>query len=551
MEDKDFKDLDQFFRKRLTDMNPAESGWNVPPDSILKNAMDAISSDRDIDQVFRKKLTDIVPADNGWNVPPDSILENALDAINSKPTPRRPWLMRAILASGVIGLIVAVGVVAFHIDSLNDEISKLKSQQTSTTEHIIAQNNSSSVEVNTADVVNIQSENLEVNQIVEEKANKVEPTIAAPSTEEYTVVNDNAATQSSIIQSTSVNVVKKETTAAPAISSSDIDTPTHTSIISSQAPASQKNNYLGTSANNIRPIAQATPLNAIEEIALLTSSFPALNVDFDGNITQPSNHQELQIEDKKKRNLSVYVLSGLTLNKYNADDQGQTDLSGHDSFYSGSNSEIGLNIGLSKRLNLRTSVGYSKWKNESVFQSDYTYDVSKMVIDHYGVPVYTDAVTVTSPNVTTREQTEFLFESRDMEDGAQMRNITDITEDYQAVSLSLGLSYDIIQRSKFALSGYVGTTVRSLISASQEVNTRLFDGSVLMADEVNNYDIKDQLNKQAVSANLGTQLTYRLSPRFDLLLNADFGTDLTSQVNSDITSQRSSFFIGTGFGFRF
>jgi len=42
MEDKDYKDLDQFFKSRLNQKEAQSNGWDIPSDAILDNAMEQV-----------------------------------------------------------------------------------------------------------------------------------------------------------------------------------------------------------------------------------------------------------------------------------------------------------------------------------------------------------------------------------------------------------------------------------------------------------------------------------------------------------------------------
>jgi len=87
------------------------------------------NNQHNLDKFFKKRLTDNTPAENGWNVPPMSILDDALNAIEPEPTDRKPLIWKSLLAVGLIAISTMIYLVSVQVQSLNEELSTLKQQQ--------------------------------------------------------------------------------------------------------------------------------------------------------------------------------------------------------------------------------------------------------------------------------------------------------------------------------------------------------------------------------------------------------------------------------------
>ena len=496
-----------------------------------------------LDQFFKKRLKDDTPAENGWNVPPMSILDNALEAIEPEAIDRKPLIWKSLLGVGLLAVISMIYLVSVQVQSLNDELSTLKQQHST----ILASQPQEEViipsEPLNAETSNNTQTHLEVNQ-------------------KNTNNNDTAKYQGTIVnlEKTSKSSIASENGFVIA----NVD----------QKIEAQENNRLvrnfDSSQNNFTsPVTAIQPNKISSQLPIVTKPTNTFKIEKQLPITllpsQPSllsyRGKELTmiepatISEDSKREFSIYMLSGLALSNYQmiGAQPDEYSLSQYQNYRPGFQAEVGFTADLSDRWNVFTSIEYARWSNRSMFLQEVTYDESNMIIDPYGVRTYSDMIYVGSPSSVNQNFMEFQFRSEEMVDGAAMLNKTIIEDNYQSIGLSLGLSYDIIQQSRFSLSAYLGSTLRSTFSASQNLHTELYDGSLMMGDNRTEYSIQNQLTNQVISGTIGSQVSYSLTSKINLLFNVDYSRDLSPiNLRTSSTSQtyQNRFFFGTGLAYK-
>lgn len=498
-----------------------------------------------LDQFFKKRLKDNTPADNGWNVPPMSILDNALEAIEPEITDRKPLILKSLLGLGLLALVVMIYLVSVQVQSLNDELSTLKQQHSKILTSQPAEKQAYSPITEVIDETTIDNKAVKV-------VNQRRASNNAKAKFQGTTEIQEGTTEPSIV---------KKSYAAAANTGKEVKIAENSTVV----------RFLDASRKGLTQRATAIhPNQTISQLPIVTKSTNTFNIEKLLPITllpsQPSllsyRGKELSIQDpvtnstNNEGQFSFYVLSGLSFSNYQMSGAESLDysLSQFQNYRPGFQTEVGFTAELSDRWNVFTSIEYAKWSNTSMFIQEVTYDEINMTIDQYGVRTYSDMIYVSTPSSTYQNFMEFQFRSDEMADGSAMLNKTIVDDKYQSIGLSLGLSYDIIQRSRFSLSALLGSTLRSTFTASQNLHTELYDGSLMMGDNHTEYSIQNQLTNQVVSATLGSQISYRLTSKIDLLINLDYSRDL-SPINLQTASSTSQtyqnrFFFGTGLAYK-
>lgn len=483
---------------------------------------------KDLDQFFNKRLNTDTPADDGWNVPPMSILENSLDAIEVPNIDRKKWILKLLIALVAIIIVTMIYFVSMEVRSINNQIEELKNEQALNSaikkvesfsiHNSLGTQMNNSLKIEKSDTQIVQDQKLST-EILNSKQPNLKQYLEPQTLQEQKVI---------------ANIESQEQ-------------PSILSELISIKPANDNQGFSNNGKVHLRS-EKSTQNLSIQYIqnspSLLVRNEEVLSKSILGSTKEP------------QKDISILVQTGLTFNNYKMNSS-STDysLSQIQQFNLGTLSSIGIKAQLSDKWSVRTSLNYAKWNNQSMFLQDIQYDKSKMNQSISGSYEYNDMIFVASPSSTLDNQMQFQFRSSDMGDGKPMLNKTIITESYQAIGFSLGIAYDVIKQSRLKLATYVGTSLRMIVVASQHLNTELYDGTDMMGNNYLDRDIKNQLNNMVFSASFGSQLSYGITPKLDLLLNLGYTRDI-SPINRKNNSQnlgqtyQSSLIFGTGIGYR-
>jgi hypothetical protein len=516
MEDKNYKDLDEFFKSRLAQKDSESNGWDVPSDSILDNAMEQIAIPKPSYKFPLRILGAILLV---------SLLIGGLLKLRSDDLSQIEELNKQL--------------IALQVEVKNQSSIQVQSDQSetplyqNTTEEITEEESSNdkraAVQTNSRKAVEKQT----FSSLAKTKSTIETSTTPVQSNVPVTGFYQNQTVNNNYIPSTSNNSARN--------------------FIGFKAneTALEKNTLSGTLASK-KDVPQLEVLGLLEKNLAIISyeSTPAILM---AKVSAPA---KINTADAGSR-FSQYIKAGHLLSTINVSEtpSGTASLSAYDNYYSGWKTAIGVGYKLSDRFELKTDLGYSQINNNSQLLSAAIYDSSNELLATDGTLLYSAAMDIKSPTGEHREALLMDVTNANMADGDSMFNTTDIHQSFNVLSLNSVLSHKIIEKNDFTLEVYGGLGVNYIARAEQEMDITVSSlGNEMIKMNVTR-DPMFNLNRAYLDGQLGLSLNKNISDNLYIGFNAGTTRSLTSISKSDSATDAKSFINGfdsaVSVGYRF
>lgn len=491
MDDKNFKELDHFFKKRLAQKDIVSNGWDVPNDSVLDNVLQTVNTPKE----------------------------------NKKRRPIWVWL-------SLSGLIL-ISFTYFLLDSTN-EIDKLNQQITELS--ISSENHLNSRQSS--------SENLII-PIVEKASENSSPIVNQNSKEPQNSGNVKLA---SVIKTKTINQKTKSFSdiKKPA-SSSSLKKGLFNSNISNQDGLSYNNNVVNKSLVKNIPIVEKSS-EALRSISLL-EYLPFLEFINLTVISHPSLTMNDPVIDKKEENsiekISGFITLGHLYSSLQMTNLPEVDysLTDYDQFYGGWNLGTGIQYQISEKVQIGGSLNYSVIKNESNFEEDVAYLKSNETTSTGGDVLYNMSLDIVSPTGSHSEDLSMDVTNQDFQDGELLSSRAHIWQDFKTISLTGYGSYRLFQLNDITLDLQGGLGLNYLASANQKMELdMMYEQDMMMSKTIiteNRYDLEDFY----INGQLGLRIQKPISENWFLGINSGINRSLTP-IRKDNSFNESKTYIG-------
>lgn len=207
--------------------------------------------------------------------------------------------------------------------------------------------------------------------------------------------------------------------------------------------------------------------------------------------------------------------------------------------YAYDNSQPGFGISgfmekpLSKRLSLRTGVGYHSFKNRSTLESQIYFDMANVVETSTGEAIYQTDLALMNPLGDYSTLIEFPV-SDQMHQNDLMQENTQIKQIIKSVDLNASLNYAVIFKQHFNLSLGTGIGFAYRTGLDNEFDVSLYHNDILYKNQT---ELPTQLNEDRrwYGQTFGKiAFEYRPSDRLGLIFESQYISGITSLRNAGI-----------------
>lgn len=490
-----------------------------------------------LDDLFRGKLRNDAAASNKWNVPPSTILDNALSAIEvDEPEKKRRWPVIFLFGIGLT-MFMSIGYL-FHqnqtmMKELDEKIEIINKAQQQNQASSPVESNRDKVIANAATIPSVDdSQKIGNNNSkittsnTKSKATKkvVAPNVAAES--------HVGAKRSLIASSGNFGNVNKSTLSSVANSESKNSVFTNR-ISNRETPVVIKNNNTASTTSSL-------PSNSSNDAVVAIYGIPTLNLlleeDFQDALPfsfVERTEKATYSTEKEGSKFSPFLLVG-----------------GQKPFFESMNNSVagqmsnvrshGVQVGfgttykLSKRWSLETSFAYERFSVNSTFEGEMVYDENQEFTDANGNKFYNMDINGSTPTHSTLQRLIIPVDAGLMQDGDVMLANTKTSSKFNIYRLQLGTRYLVGQFGKFDLYANGGLGANWTSSIHDEMDLEIMNEGTMMMKTTKSAE--KVMNGFFASAYLGGQLNYRLSDQFHIGLNANFNKGFTNPNSSSVYS---------------
>ena len=521
MDDKNFKDLDQFFKTRLQKKETSTNGWDVPSDSILENALDQVNLSKESKKRKPFWLLLLLPI---FIVFGYFLLQNnnEIDQLNTQITTLLTEKENeSIITSEKDIKLLENKKETSPISSPRNNIDQISKTQSDNKEiKVVTKENSKSTNIN-SEILNIKSPNFSSNI----KAN------------DYGKKNNNINKQAAHIEQT-INSAKDPVSSSKTSNNLSFITPIRYYKGSTQSLPS-------SSSKVILPLAD---LPFLDIIFLSHESEPTVILE------DPRILNSGQGQSKKLSSFFTigHLYSSLQMTNLPAVDYQLTD---YDKFYGGWEIGTGLSYELNAKNIIGTKLTYSIVNNESHFSQNINYLKNQEYTNTDGNIFYDTDLEISSPTGDHIEPLTLDVTSANMQDGESLKNKTNLYQNFNIISLSGYGSHELFNFSDISFSIQAGIGLNLITSTSQKMEVSMMHNDhEMMSKSISNTKRYD-LQKFYLNGQLGLQIQKPISKNWFIGFNSGINRSLTSirkTTNSaDPKTYIGSFQSSINLGFRF
>ncbi len=425
----------------------------------------------ELDKLFRSKLKNETPAENGWNLPPMSVLDEALAQIPEEKEERRPvfwWLF------GAGALLVVSAFVLYNfsrIDRLEDSINSQNSISETNQQMVVTEENDISTKENIEETI--------PNETIETK----EDVFSSKST--------RSVTTNSI---KSINKSFKSKTLAPN-RSKDVQSSAHSNSspvklknsFISDAIVSNSPSVVG---NNEKEEINVQALSHLS-LHMFNTNYERAEVVLK---TEKSTYNKEQVSDLTS-SLYLFAganFSSLAMSNVEAMPSSLVD---YDKRYLAYQLGFGWSLPMTDRLSLNLESSYQRLMNKSVYKSLMDYNSSNEVVGMDGMTYYDATMDIQSPMGSYLADFRFAVDDVAMTDDDVMDNKTKLTQIFHVVNLSAALEYKILSLGNIDINLNGGFGANYLYALNQEMDAAIYFGQkTLMSEKYETTDVPEKNN---------------------------------------------------------
>lgn len=473
-----------------------------------------------LENFFKKHLTDETSGEDNWNVPSDGVWENVLPEIQKESGFFVSWKNLMLIAAGLI-LAALLAIFLLWNRNTNDNLTVEEIENP-----VQISSNQNDQKIKTTDKDNYAKPLDETNNIEENNSNKIIIKNTGESTNEKNKINntiqnktnsDNKAAYAEVIEPS-----KKETTEQNknSFKSQGTNFKEETDIFS--------DNIMNLSAYTINKMKKAGSDVSIDSLI----SFYAQEISDEemsrvlsatiGKIEDP-----IYFNDKGKIGIGAFFTPTITSTYLKGDMIRGIENTSPMYLYS-SNYGLELKYHFSNKLALVFGIGKSEIKSWSKSNVDFNYNTSSEEIMPSGDKSNTSDIPMPTPFGDVSTSITYHFPgSAFLPDGEVMQSVMETHQRIQYLSIPLGIEYKLMGKNRIKWIVEGGFRFNKSVIDGSEFSSRILhegqDMEVVSEQQTGNPDFKDIYFNYYI----GTGLNYRLRK------NLQFNTSLRYLGNID------------------
>ena len=500
------------------------------------------NNNSDLNKFFKSRLEDTTPADNGWNVPPMSILDDALDQLSVPPKRNKlliPFIILGIIAFGLTAMMI---FNSLKISKLNDKLESLTivdNQSNLETEINGESDHRKIMDASTSMVETVSPIGSEAQRsLIEEEPSSKSKSVTNANQNEQTPSHSQTTQKSRLDQS--------KVRFGNLVPTSQIFSEREVIKSVSKASSWTKKSHLNQLINNENLIISQPPILKGMSGFDLGKNHIVLQLNDHLSTVQSSLFATKKV--KKNRNVSFlfsagYLGSNVRMTNINPN---SFTLTQYENLYPGVGINLGIGLQLGKKFQLRSTIGYESITNESLYQSDFHYDEENTVTTQSGELMHLSNSAVETPMGQFSDELALRFRESNIPNGEMLDQVTSITDDYQIIQLATVLSYEVLRIKKISLHTGFGLSGNYILNFDQSLDTKMLSNTSIMMEEKKITNLAPAVNRYFLSSSLNLGLDYAISPSTYLGIHSSYERGITSIRKQDSKALPQSFLNSIG-----
>lgn len=476
-----------------------------------------------LEELMRSRLLDDKPADSSWNVPPDSVFEDAMKAIDAEKNDRRKPFFIIFLASI---LIIAIGLLTYRLNQrithLNTEFNELKSQAIGTEENI----------------QNQQTKSITSGSISNEGTSQ-----NTSNTEEVSTLQTKSTNNTS-----TKNIRYKNNSNISTYNSSSLFINPPSSKILEDNVKQKNNLFAGNTSiiekekKNVSPIEKS--LNRLNLVInkLATKQFLILSdhkiIDLPEEMSSLLHPIKKLAKERDNSPISLFGFAGANFSSIHMTNMSDSkfSLTGYEEYCLGYQFGFGAEYQLKSRWSLNGNLSYTVAKNRSVYESDYKYDQNNEYTNNVGEVIYQDDIIIESPMHAMTENVSFKNSSSGPVHEEMMQTKVAFDQILHFANLNLGIDYTIHESDKTRISAGLGLRGQYLLSMKEDMDMQMYHDSHMMMEKTASHNSLENMNRALLAPYGKIGFDYKLNDRNSIKLTGNYYHPLTSirQTDSEV-----------------
>ena len=471
-----------------------------------------------LEELMRSRLLDEKPADNRWNVPPDSVFEDAMNAIDADKKDRKKPFFIILLAAVIL---TVIGLLTYRMNQrithLNSEFNELKNQS--------FDNNVKSEDkliINSSKVIPLDKKQDSSEQVKTSSAKSTNYAINSRKIN-YSLVNRSNSPLLSNSQFLSSNIL-------PANQSEKI-------IPNSIASSNFRNEKNSASLINNPVNGQSKQLTinllATKQLSLISNSPLIILQEELKSLLHPIKKHE---KENELSPFSLFSFAGANISSIHMKNMSESSfsLSGYEKYRIGYQLGIGLEYLLNDKWALNSSLSYTAAKNRSEYKADYKYDQSNEFTNSLGEIIYLDKMVIESPMHHMTETVTFKTSNSGPVHDDMMETKVAFEETLHFASLDIGLDYTFYETDRIKLNTGLGIRGQYLLKMNEDMDMQLYHDNHMMMEKSTSHNSMDQMNRALIAPFGRIGIDYNINDRNTIRMTGNYYHPLRSIRHADI-----------------
>ena len=502
-----------------------------------------------LESYFKKHLSDDNPAQESWNVPSDNVWDKVLPEIQKKRGIFIPWKYLYLLGA----LIIISGIVLYwqygtEENSNDKELTFTTDQTDKTLDNLNIQAETNNKTGNQYNELNAKPNTVSTS---EKYANLKEGSVLKSQNnlradQEIQTNNRNAETKNENNYQNTGNLKNDAQYTETSVSNKDLQTALNSE--KTNTITEDKKDQLFIYADK-QPFEKSEYFNEINMLSkndiprfTVSADYTLLERNFntESPVTLEANHKESSpFNNKGKVGVGAYFLPTFT-STYLTGDLSTGKLETSNMYLYSSNWGIELRYYLSNRFTLVAGVGQSEVRSWSKSLVDFDYDSTNEHIMDTGEKENTSSVPMPTPFGEIGTEITYRFPGEEnIPDGETMQSELETHQDVRYLTVPIGAEYNIIQFSHFNWFAETGVRYNHALKDAASFSSRILhhghDMDVVGEEMMGHPTYKDFY----FDLYLGTGINYQFSDSFQIngsaryfnsITNVNFQDNMSTQV---------------------
>lgn len=474
-----------------------------------------------LEELMRSRLLDGKPANNSWNVPPDSVFEDAMNAIDAEKKDRRKPFFFILF---VFAIILAISLLTYRLNQkithLNTEFNELKSQ--SVTNELSPEKNfaNDAISGNISNEKNNESlsKTKDLTPIQSNSLNSASPNNSKKN------IKPNRSNTSRIINASPTKNFTFPLKLQSSITNGENNLfNTRTSIIENK----EQNSSFGD--NSLNKLDQDQTINSLATKHFLIRSNLQL-ISLPEEMSELLHAVKMPEKESKKSSFSLFAFAGANISSIDMKNMSETSfsLTGYEEYCVGYQLGIGSAYQLNNKWALNSNLSYTTAKNRSDYLADYKYDQGKEYTNNLGEVLYVDNMVIESPMHPMTETVSFKTTSSGPVHGDMMQTKVAFDQILHLVNLGIGVDYTIHETDKTKITSGLGIRGQYLVSMKENVDMQLYHGAHMMMEKSASHNSLDNMNRTLVAPFGKIGFDFKIDDQNTIMLTGSYYHPLTS-----------------------